>query len=66
MRIAKEIDDKIPGANIVGQIRKRFIASSAESAVIWRLDRPRGLDGAGEELIRRRTYQPIGRFCFIA
>jgi phosphatidylglycerophosphate synthase len=33
-----------------------------ESAVIWRLDRPQGLDGAGDELIRRRTYQPIGRF----
>ena len=33
-----------------------------ESAVIWRLDRPRGLDGAEDELVRRRTYQPIGRF----
>ncbi len=33
-----------------------------ESAVIWRLDRPRALDGADEELIRRQTYQPIGRF----
>ena len=33
-----------------------------ESAVIWRLDRPRGLDGADDELIRRRTYQPLGRF----
>ncbi len=33
-----------------------------ESAVIWRLDRPSGLAGADEELIRRRTYQPIGRF----
>ncbi len=33
-----------------------------ESAVIWRLDRPLGLSGAGDELIRRRTYQPIGRF----
>ncbi len=33
-----------------------------ESAVIWRLDRPRGLDGAEDELIRRRTYQPIGRY----
>ncbi|WP_435016457.1 CDP-alcohol phosphatidyltransferase family protein [Tundrisphaera sp. TA3] len=33
-----------------------------ETAVIWRLDRPRGLDGADAELIRRRTYQPIGRF----
>ena len=33
-----------------------------ESAVIWRLDRPRGLDGAADELIRRQTYQPLGRF----
>ncbi|WP_435010674.1 CDP-alcohol phosphatidyltransferase family protein [Tundrisphaera lichenicola] len=33
-----------------------------ESAVIWRLDRPRDLAGADDELIRRRTYQPIGRF----
>ena len=33
-----------------------------ESAAIWRLDRPSGLSGAGDELIRRRTYQPIGRF----
>ena len=34
----------------------------AESAAIWRLDRPRGLDGADDELIRRRSFQPIGRF----
>ena len=33
-----------------------------ESAVIWRLDRPKGIDGAEDELIRRRTYQPLGRF----
>jgi hypothetical protein len=33
-----------------------------EAAVIWRLDRPRGLDGAEAELIRRQTYQPLGRF----
>jgi phosphatidylglycerophosphate synthase len=33
-----------------------------ESAVIWRLDRPQGLEGADAELIRRRTYQPIGRY----
>jgi phosphatidylglycerophosphate synthase len=33
-----------------------------ETAVIWRLDRPQGLDGAEDELIRRRTYQPIGRY----
>jgi hypothetical protein len=34
----------------------------AESAVIWWLDTPEGLDGAEEELERRRTYQPLGRF----
>ncbi len=37
-----------------------------ESAVIWRLDRPKGLDGAEAELIRRRTYQPLGRFWALA
>ena len=33
-----------------------------ESAAIWRLDRPKGLKGAEAELIRRRTYQPLGRY----
>ncbi|MEO6808766.1 MAG: CDP-alcohol phosphatidyltransferase family protein [Isosphaeraceae bacterium] len=33
-----------------------------ESAVVWRLDRPSSLAGADAELIRRRTYQPLGRF----
>ena len=33
-----------------------------ELAVIWRLDRPRGLAGAADELVRRQTYQPLGRF----
>ena len=33
-----------------------------ESAVVWRLDRPHALDVADEELARRRSYQPIGRF----
>jgi hypothetical protein len=33
-----------------------------ESAVIWRLDRPQALDVAGEELIRRQSYQPLGRY----
>jgi hypothetical protein len=33
-----------------------------ETATIWRLDRPRGLAGAEAELIRRMTYQPLGRF----
>ena len=33
-----------------------------ESAVLWRLDRPKGLAGAEAELTRRRTYQPLGRY----
>jgi hypothetical protein len=33
-----------------------------ESAVIWRLDRPGGIEGAEAELIRRQTYQPLGRY----
>lgn len=33
-----------------------------EAAVIWRLDRPCGLAGAADELVRRQTYQPLGRF----
>lgn len=33
-----------------------------ESAVIWRLDRPGGLVGAEDELVRRRGYQPLGRY----
>jgi phosphatidylglycerophosphate synthase len=37
-----------------------------ESAVVWRLDRPFALEGASDELIRRRTYQPLGRFWALA
>lgn len=33
-----------------------------EVAVVWRLDRPAALAGAGDELLRRRAYQPLGRF----
>ena len=33
-----------------------------ESAVIWRLDHPEGLAGADDELARRRSYQPLGRY----
>jgi phosphatidylglycerophosphate synthase len=33
-----------------------------ECAVVWRLDSAAGLAGAEEELLRRRSYQPIGRF----
>jgi phosphatidylglycerophosphate synthase len=37
-----------------------------ESAVIWRLDVPQGLAGADEELTRRRSYQPLGRYWALA
>lgn len=33
-----------------------------ETAAFWRLDAPLGLAGAGDELIRRKTYQPLGRY----
>jgi phosphatidylglycerophosphate synthase len=35
---------------------------SPESAVLWRLDRPEALFAADEELTRRLTYQPIGKY----
>ena len=33
-----------------------------ESAVLWRLDRPESLLTADEELTRRLTYQPLGKY----
>jgi phosphatidylglycerophosphate synthase len=33
-----------------------------ETAVVWRLDGPRGLETVEDELTRRRSYQPLGRF----
>ncbi|QEH37674.1 CDP-alcohol phosphatidyltransferase [Aquisphaera giovannonii] len=36
--------------------------ADVESAVVWRLDQGRGLAAAEEELKRRLTYQPLGRF----
>jgi hypothetical protein len=35
---------------------------SPETAVVWRLDRPGSLVTAEEELTRRLTYQPLGRY----
>jgi len=37
-----------------------------ESAVLWRLDPPGGLAGADDELARRTTYQPLGRYWALA
>ncbi|MBX6314328.1 MAG: CDP-alcohol phosphatidyltransferase family protein [Isosphaeraceae bacterium] len=39
---------------------------SPESAVVWQLDGPSGLAGVEDELIRRRHYQPLGRFWALA
>lgn len=33
-----------------------------ESAVLWRLDSPNGIRDAEAELVRRRTYQPLGKY----
>jgi len=35
---------------------------SPEAAVLWRLDRPEALLKADEELTRRLTYQPLGKY----
>jgi CDP-alcohol phosphatidyltransferase len=35
---------------------------SPESAVIWRLDQPESLSTADQELTRRRSYQPLGKY----
>jgi phosphatidylglycerophosphate synthase len=37
-----------------------------EAAVLWRLDRPSALEHAEAELLRRRSYQPLGRFWALA
>jgi phosphatidylglycerophosphate synthase len=37
-----------------------------ETVAIWRLDRPGGVENAEAELIRRRTYQPLGRYWALA
>lgn len=37
-----------------------------EAAVVWRLDRPGALASADAELVRRQTYQPLGRFWALA
>lgn len=42
--------------------RARSRGRDPETAVLWRLDTPQGLAVAGEELVRRQTYQPLGRF----
>jgi phosphatidylglycerophosphate synthase len=42
--------------------RALFTGQSAESAAVWRLDEPGALRTADEELTRRMTYQPLGKY----
>jgi phosphatidylglycerophosphate synthase len=45
------------------RLRRRLRrGGSPESAALWRLDRPEAILSADEELTRRLTYQPIGKF----
>lgn len=45
------------------RLRRRLSrGGSPESAVLWRLDGPESLRAADEELTRRLTYQPIGKY----
>ncbi len=47
----------------VRRLRKAVRAGrDVETAAIWRLDRPESLIAAGDELKRRLSYQPLGRF----
>ncbi len=52
--------DRLYDSSRLRRVLKR--GKDPELAAIWRLDRPRGLDGAEAELVRRQTYQPLGRF----
>jgi phosphatidylglycerophosphate synthase len=50
-----------------GRLRRALRrGTDPESAAIWRLDQPLGLAGAAEELKRRQTYQPLGRYWALA
>jgi phosphatidylglycerophosphate synthase len=47
----------------VRRLRKAVRAGrDVETAAIWKLDRPESLMAAGDELKRRLSYQPLGRF----
>ena len=49
------------------RLRKAIVRGrDLETAVIWRLDQPHAIETADAELIRRRTYQPLGRFWALA
>jgi phosphatidylglycerophosphate synthase len=46
-----------------GQLRRALRrGQDPESAVIWRIDRPQSLATAEDEIRRRKSYQPLGRF----
>lgn len=71
VRVRLTTDDPPPNAYILRTDRlyefrklKRAVAKrrDPESAVLWRLDREHAIRNAEDELTRRRSYQPLGRF----
>lgn len=56
--------DRIYDAHRLKRALRR--GAAIESAVLWRLDTPEARSAADEEIIRRWTYQPIGRFWALA
>lgn len=52
--------DRLYDANRLRRALRR--GDDPESAVFWRLDRPGGLLGADDELRRRQSYQPLGKY----
>lgn len=52
--------DRLYDARRLRRVLRR--GGEPESAVIWRLDRPEAIEAAEQELNRRLTYQPIGRY----
>lgn len=52
--------DRLYDAARVRSLLRR--GGDVESAVFWRLDRPHGIEGAADELARRRSFQPLGKY----
>ena len=56
--------DRLYDASRLRRTLKR--GGDPETAVIWRLDRPGALESADAELVRRRSYQPLGQYWSLA
>ncbi|MFO0910939.1 MAG: CDP-alcohol phosphatidyltransferase family protein [Isosphaeraceae bacterium] len=56
--------DRLYDPRKVGRAARQ--GKNLDRAVIWRLDTPVGLAGAGDELTRRRSYQVLGHYWALA